>query len=571
MSCSEIAAEQLHDYLDGRLSDEEAREIRDHLLDCCICREHESELRCLLARLAELPTTAEPKRDLWPAIAAQVKTPDPFLADLSEAIAQRRVRDAANLVHGEMNRIVALNPLKENAAALLSYFTQWMEMGAAHCPIMPYVSYLKLARECLQRFPRSPRPRLSQIDSAHLRTVEGILAMHDEEYAEAINHFDHVLRLGDEINDPDLVAFAEGAIARAHTKNGAYVKAENFIDRAIGTALRSRRKEMVAVLSVRKAWILFQRNRPKEAAETYARAETVLRETDDHLTLGNVDAARGRLTRRDGEYYAALKAYGHALRHYKRCGSAQHPNLARALTNIALLRRLIALRLSTAPDQELADIDEETSRSIQRQRKKAFTHLRHATAIFERERDYRGRGSVLLISAELHTDSGDLDTAASELARAYELGEEKNDRILMARSRLQQCILQNTKARISQEPIRSYFYAEQARSFAEGANELAAKYTQNMRLTAHTFIWHGITLMNPHLLDPDQASKCYQAAYDLLKPPDANIYFVKPTGRDYVWDDLQMLGVKLKAAGCDLSPHDSGAFDLTDLNERARL
>ncbi len=444
-------------------------------------------------------------------------------------------------------------------------------MGAAHCPIMPYASYLSLARECLGRFPRSPRPRVSQSDSAHLRTVEGIIAVHDEEYDQAISHFEHVLRLEDEIENPDLIAFAQGAIARAYTKKGAYTKAEEFVGKAITTALSSGRKEMVAGLAVRKGWISFQQNRSKDAANIFAQAEMELQGTDDYLTLGNLKAATGRLARRDGEYYDALKAYAHALRHYKRCDSrAQHPNLARALTNIALLRRLIALRISHVQKTK-PDIDEDTYPSIQRLRKKAVRCLGQASAIFEREQDYRGRGSVLLIAAGLHTDEGDLDTAASESALAYELGRKKRDYILMARARVQQGVVQNAKAESCKEKTSAYAHAERGLSFTEEGNELAEQNTQNMRLTAYACIWRGIMLMNIHLLDTHEAYRCYSKARELLMPPEASVYFVKPIGRDYVWDDLQMLGKRLTHAGCDIwRSEDFRTSEFKALNETAR-
>jgi hypothetical protein len=59
--------------------------------------------------------------------------------------------------------------------------------------------------------------------------------------------------------------------------------------------------------------------------------------------------------------------------------------------------------------------------------------------------------------------------------------------------------------------------------------------------------------MNPHFRDLREACQCYQNAYKRLKPPDADIYFEKPTGRDYAWEDLQTLGRMLKKAGCDLA------------------
>ena len=56
-----------------------------------------------------------------------------------------------------------------------------------------------------------------------------------------------------------------------------------------------------------------------------------------------------------------------------------------------------------------------------------------------------GTGSVLVNAGHLHLDSGDIDRAEGEAAKAYRLGEERQDHILMARSRILQATVQNER------------------------------------------------------------------------------------------------------------------------------
>jgi hypothetical protein len=63
----------LDDYLEGSLSGEEERRVREHLLECTVCRRgYESRVR-VAGEMAELPVEGEPPRDLWPQIAWRIE------------------------------------------------------------------------------------------------------------------------------------------------------------------------------------------------------------------------------------------------------------------------------------------------------------------------------------------------------------------------------------------------------------------------------------------------------------------------------------------------------------------
>lgn len=569
MTCSKIPTDRLHDFIDKELSNDQTRAIERHLASCEECKRHETELRTLAARLAGLSQTAEPTRDLWPAISTQIAEPDAFLTSLSEALAQRRITDASKLIRGAIHEIVILDPLHKNAAVLLGYFTLWMEMGAAHSPVMPYQSYLALAKECLQRFPRAPRPNLKQLHSVHLHIVEGVIAMHGEEYDEARDHFEFAqCLLKKEITNQDLMAFVTGAIGRALTKKGMYREARKFVHNAIETAHNAGRKETAAALAVMKAWIMFQQNESTEATKTLAEAEVVLQDSDDNLTLANIKAAMGRIARRNGRYAEALKLYETAVDYYNKCDcDTPHPNLARAFANMAFLKRLIAQRICNGRNRVCQDVAVEepnervtTLESVQKLRMEARQYLNQAAVIYKRDQDYRGRGSVLLISAMLHIDDLGFDIASLELEHAYALGQQKSDSILMARTRIVQCTLENSRADTAADSIACHSHAEKAHSFAAEAVSLALK-THHNRLTAHAYIWLGIMHLNFHFFDPRNASECYRNAQEFLKSHDIDNCLPDIEGHDYVWEELKLLARKLeRTSNGSQASNDSGVY-----------
>lgn len=67
MRC-EWVRNRIDDYVDGELRRSEELLVRDHLESCPSCGHEAAELLELLERVAALPRSAEPARDLWPSI-----------------------------------------------------------------------------------------------------------------------------------------------------------------------------------------------------------------------------------------------------------------------------------------------------------------------------------------------------------------------------------------------------------------------------------------------------------------------------------------------------------------------
>ena len=61
-----LTEQQINDYVDDALSAAEIEAARTHIEACSECREEVETLRSLLARVASLPQSIEPDRDLRP-------------------------------------------------------------------------------------------------------------------------------------------------------------------------------------------------------------------------------------------------------------------------------------------------------------------------------------------------------------------------------------------------------------------------------------------------------------------------------------------------------------------------
>ncbi len=285
---------------------------------------------------------------------------------------------------------------------------------------------------------------------------------------------------------------------------------------------------MAAVMRVLESWLFFQKGDAKQALEILQAAEAILSKTDDYLTLGNIHSSYGRIARRQGRYQHAIESFTTAIALYRK-RDPQHRNVARSLNNMAYVKRLIALQLRRKIDAEAARRRKAATRGGAQQRqeqavtiavvlnncaRKRLAELGEAAAIYEQYGNHHGLGSVHLNYGFLHLDNGDLEHAEAEAKTAFHLAEERRDHILMARSRLLRCMIEN--ARVEEgigESTEPGGHARLAQDYVQEAIELA-KHTENRRLLAHAYVWQGLTYCNRFFDDSESARR-------LLRPgPD---------------------------------------------------
>jgi len=469
--------------------------------------------------------------------------PAGLLAHLRDDLGSRRIANGIDRLTRHRRVLAALGPSQKGAATLVGLLAQWVDIGFDR-PL--------LVKDLLSRFPQTSRALLPLCDYLHLRMAEGFVAMAEENYEYAIRHFETVLTFENELLDRELLAIANFWIARSQRKMGRYESALKYVVKGKELALGLHLPKMAAIGQVLESWLKFQEGKPEDARRTLKEAETALLDADDFVTRGNIQSAYGRIARRQGRYEQALQHFANSVEEYKK-RNPQHRNLARALANIALVKRLIAVRLGKKMDREAAQ-RLKTARGavrpappprvreraqLEKLRAEALAHLDQAEGIYARYDDHRGLGTVHVDRGLLYLDDGDLDAAAAEGAAAYRLGEDKKDFLLEARARILQSRVENgrfeeqveEKSELSQR-------AQVALDFAHEAVELA-KHTQNRRLLARAHIAQGFVLANDFFSDPQAAGECCDRASALLKPQ----------GQDYVWEDLQLLRRKLLKTG----------------------
>jgi len=463
----------------------------------------------------------------------------PLISRLREDLALRRIGSGLQALETHRSALAALDPKQEIAAEMVGLLAQWVDIGFAG---------LDLLRELLSRFPKQSRACLRLMDYVHLRMAEGLVLMREEEFDRAIDHLQLIESMENEIPDLALLAVSSFWMGRCFRKEGRYDDALAYTIKGRDRALLLGCEKMAAVMRVMESWLSFQKGKLKESAAILREAESALADTDDFVSRGNIQSAYGRIARRQGRYDRALQHFESSLLEYKR-SDPLHIHLARALVNTAYVKRLIALRMQNGIDQRLAHRRSGTAANgalehvrseraqISQWRAEAMAHLSEALSIYERHNNHRGIGSVHINYSYLYLDEGDLDRAFSQAAEAFRHGEGKRDSILMARSRILQCMIENARLdeQIDEDPERRL---SMAHDFAHDAVE-CAKQTQNRRLLARALVWEGVTHCNASSPDREAARRCCDAAIALLRP----------AGPLYGWEDLEALKTRLSHSG----------------------
>jgi tetratricopeptide (TPR) repeat protein len=475
-----------------------------------------------------------------------------LVLQLREHLAQRRIGLGLRILEERRDLFALIHPDRPGTTVLLGYLAQWVDVG---------FSSPSLIETILARYLPESRIHLPLIDYVHLRLAEGLIAMWREEFDAAIGHFAFIGSVEDEVPDNELVAVSHFSRARCLRKSGRYDDALLFTTKARDIAFALGYPKMAAIMRITESWLLFQKGRTAEASRIMEAAATALSDTDDYVARGNIESAYGRIARRQGSYDRAMIHFNQAIEEYRK-RDPQHPNIARSLVNAVFVKRLVGVQIQKKLDHETArrkadkpnqarmreamtgesapsgGLAQERAR-IESLRSEAHTQLDQAGAIYRRCDNHRGRGAVHVIRGFLYFDSGELDSAFAEASEAHRAAQEKSDYILMARSRILQCIIESSRFEEQiEDNVDPSVHAQRACDFAREALE-SARHTENRRLLARAYIWQGLVFANEFFNNVDAARQCCDDATTLLRPE----------GQDYIWDDLQLLKAQILRKG----------------------
>src|SRR5579884_477378 len=217
---------------------------------------------------------------------AALRTTEELLTQLRECLAQRSIERGLACLRERKELIDEFDASEPESARFLGHVAQWIDVGAFDA------STLKIV---LRQFDSEKRAQLPLRHYLYLRMADGLLAMAEEEIDAAIGHFDFVLGLPDELNDKQSLSIVFFWKARCLRRRGEYEKALIYANQGKETALALGFPRMAALSEVLESWILFQRGKLKEAEQVSHHAESVLRATDGHVTLGNIYSFYGRM------------------------------------------------------------------------------------------------------------------------------------------------------------------------------------------------------------------------------------------------------------------------------------
>ncbi len=447
---------------------------------------------------------------------------------LEELLLCRNVKEGFRLLDNATNVFDRIDPKDTAGIALALSLAQWVDLGYRD---------LHFLEKVMKQLP-SRSSDLPFVDVIRLHLLEAYRSLATENSDNAILCLERCL-LGAEMLPLSLIFVTHFWKGRTHRKKGDYANAALHILAARECAEALGRPKLIAVTKIHESWLVFQHGETARALKLLDEAETELKPIGHALSLGNIESARGRFVRRTGDYADSLVHFEKAIAIYEN-GFSNHPNLARAMVNAAYVKRLLALELRPTLYREHA----RGSLNVRylRLTNEGLDLLGRAGKIYEKHHHQGGTGSVLVNSGFLHLESGDMERADVEALRAYKLGSEMADVILMARATSLLSAVERAKAEEQidgEENVDAHL--QRAVKYADRAIELA-KSTQNRRLIAEAYLARGFAALDETRSDVDVARAYASEAALLLSQND----------RDHLFKELAELKVKiLRSAGVD--------------------
>ena len=443
-----------------------------------------------------------------------------LLQQLRECVQERRIGEGIAVLDRERGQFERIRPEERHAGMAVGCLAQWLDVGFQDAGALARV---------LKKFDAGARQGLSLTEYVHLRMAEALAAMRGEELTTALRHLETVLALGEETDDQKVMLIAVLWKARCLRKAGEYEQALHVTRQGMQLAAAQRLWPIKAVMQTLESWILFQNGELKEAVRVLQEAEAVLRETDDWITLGNIQSAYGRIALREGRYDHAMQYFEASIDRFKKRESLAG-YLARSLTNMAQAKRFLALQLRRNIDarwerQKLSGTigagREIKGKAAQLERMyellgSAQRDLAEADRIYKDAQNHHGAGNADVNLAQIYLDLDNLEEAEARANEAFDLGATKADFLLMCRARIVQAFVANARYEDEtgegEDPSR---FAQLAHDCAREAVDLGER-TQSRRLLAQAHICYGLTLVNGFFSQTEAARAACSRAENYL-------------------------------------------------------
>ena len=464
-----------------------------------------------------------------------------WLMAIMDCLRRRSIAEGIKLLDRAERAWRSLELNDRHGAEVLLMLAQWVDVGYREP---------QLLRERLDRLTAAQREQMGVAAYVRVRMTEAFYALSTNDADGAIRILGGLLQMEDVFQDAELKALANLWKARAHRKKADYDMARDHLLAALEIAHAMPGSEaLVAIIKIQQAWIVFQNGDSAGALLMLDEAEKGLKKTDHWIALGNIESARGRIVRRYGDYARAVTHFERAVALYE-ISHPNHTNLARAVTNLSFVKRLLAAQLKKHIDVTAARREKggkgdagksgesrlrEFHRQYQELYRSAILELERAKEICTLHGEHGGLGSALLNAGYLHLDVGDLAMSAREAAQALEIAEAHHNVVLRARARTLMGMIENSRVEellgsAEEIPV----YARLAKQHCMEAVALGQSM-ENKRVLLNAYVALGETAANNFFHDYELAQRCVDAASALLDPQDA----------DYAVDELNVLKARL--------------------------
>jgi tetratricopeptide (TPR) repeat protein len=432
---------------------------------------------------------------------------DSLAARLENALVQREVRAAFALFDSAFKENSSLSPAKPSDFDLLVLLAQCVDLG--------YRS-VDFFSEQLVAFETHDPSKLTAGEYFRLKLAQAFRMIATRRAAEAHEQLSALIEIGLPLLTPPLRFLAHFLNGRALRQVGDFQSALEEIHHARAEASAMQAEKLSAVVKIHESWLVFHKGERRFAFDLLDQAEEILRPTEHALSLGNIEAARGRFIRHSGQYAKALIHFERAIEIYGP-SYASHPNLARALVNAAYIKRLMTLETNPGPGvRTTAASHARTLRTAQ----EAMQLLERAEKIYALHQHQAGAGSVLINRAHIKLETGDIQSAIETAEAACHLAAEKQDAPLLVRARILQAYTQMACSDEEiDEPLTPFSPAQRALELAHDAVSLAVG-GQHRQLLAAAYITRGLASADPSIADWSGALSDAEKAQELLDRND---------------------------------------------------